>query len=100
MRCTAPMNAPGPPPTIPSRIRRCTLASLLPLIAIARLSAQAQHFLVHRRVDAARSEIVEGAFRHANDVLGDKIRAFPCAVLGMFQATLPFQHGPAGIVVL
>src|SRR3954452_8588166 len=35
MRCTAPMKAPSPPPTIPSRMRPPALSSDRPSIAIA-----------------------------------------------------------------
>src|SRR5258707_11911756 len=38
--------------------------------------------------------------RHANDVAANELRAFTRAVLGMLQRTLPFQHRPAGKIVL
>jgi hypothetical protein len=51
-------------------------------------------------VDAAAGEIVESPLGHADDVAADELRAFAGAVLGMLQAAFPFEHGPAGIIVL
>src|SRR5678815_2426338 len=45
-------------------------------------------------------KIVERAVGHANDVVANECRSFARAILGMLQAAFPFEHGPAGIVVL
>ena len=39
-------------------------------------------------------------FGHANDVILDKRRSFFGALLGMLDAALPLQHGPAVDIVL
>src|SRR5271154_1357515 len=100
-RCTAPMKAPSPPPTMPSRMRRPSAASLRPSIAMAILpSAQAERALDLLLVDRAGGEVVERLVGHADDVLLDKLGALARAVLGMLQGALPFQHRPGGISVL
>ena len=62
MRCTAPMKAPRPPPTIPSRNCRVALTPAvtwqLPTVSS---SFQTQHFLVRLIVHTRGSEIVKGA---------------------------------------
>src|SRR5690606_30463603 len=44
-------------------------------------------------------EVVERALRDADDVLAHELGAFARAVLGVFQAALPLDDGPAGEVV-
>src|SRR5262245_49175058 len=104
MRCTAPMKAPSPPPTMPSRIRFTSLCSR-PSIAMGLLCSledrvQPEHASVGSRVGAGRGEVVEGGLSHSDDVVADESRAFACPILGVFQAALPLQHGPGVIVVL
>src|SRR5271154_1567706 len=96
-RCTAPMNAPWPPPTMPSRSRRDTVPSDFPSIA---MSADPQQFAVGRLVDAAGGEIVERAGRGGNQVSGDERRALGGALFGVLDAALPLQHRPALEAVL
>src|SRR5882672_11993647 len=99
MRCTPPMNAPWPPPTMPRRMRRGTASVFAPSIAMAPSLADAQHLLVRGRVHAAAGKVVKRALGHADDVVGDERRTFARAVLRVLDAALPFQHGPAGVVV-
>src|SRR6266571_578627 len=86
-RCTPPMNAPRPPPTMPSR-------------SGGTMSGDAEHPAIRGLVGAGAREIVERLLGHTDDVVGDELRAFAGAVLGVLDATLPLEHRPAGIVVL
>src|SRR4051812_20653040 len=63
-------------------------------------SGDAEHSGVRGEVGAGAGEIVERLFRHANDVVGDELRAFAGAVLRVLDAALPLEHRPTGIVVL
>src|SRR6476646_6301464 len=100
MRCTAPMNAPGPPPTMPRRTRRLW-PSLEDSIGMScSLSADTQHFAVRFHVSARLGKIVERAFGSLNDVLRNERRAFLCALLAILDAALPFEYRPTRIVVL
>src|SRR5882672_11279003 len=98
MRCTPPMNAPWPPPTMPRRMRRGTVPVIAPSMAMA-ASADAQHLFVRGRVHPAAGKVVERALGHADDVVGDERRTFARTVFRVLDAALPFQHGPAGVVV-
>src|SRR5213593_3486955 len=86
-RCTPPMNAPRPPPTMPSRSGWT-------------ISGDAEHPAIRGLVGAGAGEIVERLFRHTDDVVGDELRPFAGAVLRVLEAALPLEHRPAGIVVL
>src|SRR5213083_2050084 len=86
-RCTPPMNAPRPPPTMPSRSGWT-------------ISGDAEHPAIRGEVGAGAGEIVERLLGHTDDVVGDEFRPFAGAVLRMLDAALPFEHRPAGIVVL
>src|SRR6266571_9193897 len=95
-RCTAPMKAPRPPPTMPSRS-----GEALPSLLVRRpRSDDAEHAAIGGHVGAGAGEIVERLFRDAGDVVGDELRPFAGAVLRVLEATLPLQHRPAGIIVL
>src|SRR5690606_2365318 len=104
MRCTAPMNAPAPPPTMPKRMRgsRPPVCVVLPSIVTPRASASAREpedAAVRRLVRAGAREIVERALRDTDDVLAHELGALARAVLGMLQAALPLDDGPAVEVV-
>src|SRR5215467_13232419 len=99
MRCTPPMNAPWPPPTMPRRMRRGAVSVLAPSMAMAPSSADAKHLLVRGGVHAAAGKVVERALGHADDVIGDERRTFTRAVFRVLDAALPFKHGPTGVVV-
>src|SRR6266516_992305 len=86
-RCTPPMNAPRPPPTMPSR-------------SGGTMSGDAEHAAIRGLVGAGTGEIVERLLGHTNDVVGDELRPLAGAVLRMLDAALPLEHRPAGIVVL
>src|SRR5216117_1366779 len=86
-RCTPPMNAPRPPPTMPSRSGWT-------------ISGDAEHPAIRGEVGAGAGEIVERLLGHTDDVVGDELRPFAGAVLRMLDAALPLEHRPAGIVVL
>src|SRR5437899_8943443 len=95
MRCTAPMNAPGPPPTMPSRKRRCLLCFLGSAGMFAFLSrSKPQHPPIRFFVGAGFCKIVERALRCLNDVPRNKRRAFPRTLLAALQATLPLEYRP------
>src|SRR5437870_9726085 len=102
MRCTAPMKAPSPPPTMPSRMRRPAPAgdpAAFDSIVIARPS-QAQHAAQLRRVRLPAGEVVERLLGDADDVAADELGPFRGALLGVLQAALPLEHGPAVVAVL
>src|SRR2546421_881350 len=63
-------------------------------------SGDAEHTAIRGEVGAGAGEIVERLFRHPDDVVGDKLRAFARAVLRMLDATLPLEYRPTGIVEL
>src|SRR5467141_3574221 len=102
-RCTAPMNAPRPPPTMPSRsgrdVRASEVASTMPR-SPPPASGDAEHAAVGRHVGAGTGEIVERLLGDADDVVGDELRPFASAVLGVLETAFPFEHRPAGIIVL
>src|SRR5690606_25677432 len=104
MRCTAPMNAPAPPPTMPKRMRgsRPPVCVVLPSIVTPRASASAREpedAAIRRLVRARVREVVERALRHADDVLAHELSALARAVLGVLQAALPLDDGPAVEIV-
>lgn len=56
---------------------------------------QSKHGAVGVAVRAGFDEIVKGAVRNADDVIGDETCAFRRAVLQVFDETFPLQHRPA-----
>src|SRR5882757_7347365 len=97
MRWTAPMNAPGPPPIMPSRMRRNGRFSVIVLVPAL---SEAEHAAVGGLVGAGPSEVVEGARRRLDDVPLDEGSAFGRALFAALDAALPLEHRPAGVVVL
>src|SRR6266581_1430084 len=80
-RCTPPMNAPRPPPTMPSRSGRDG-----PNSAVAStMSGDAEHAAVGGLVGVGAAEIVERLFRDTDDMVGDQLRAFAGAVLRVLE---------------
>lgn len=51
-------------------------------------------------VDAGSRKVVEGFAGDGDDVVADEGRAFAGTLFGVFETALPFEHGPAGVVVL
>src|ERR1700745_2970809 len=101
MRCTAPINAPGPPPTMPRRSRRCLPCCLDSAGMFTPLSCRKpQHSPVGFLVRTGFCKIVERALGDLNDVPLDNRRAFPRALLAALQAAFPFEHRPAIKTVL
>src|ERR1700675_3354735 len=96
-RCTAPMNAPRPPPTMPSRSRRETEPSCLPSMA---MSGDPQQLAVGRVVRATGGEVVERAAGGGNQVAVDERRALGRTLFAVLDAAFPFQHRPAVKAVL
>src|SRR5271165_6665506 len=95
MRWTAPMKAPSPPPTMPSRMRPPAFASLRPSMAISSLlSLESERAFDLVLVDRPSGEIVERLLGHPDHMMLDELGAFARAVLGMFEAALPFEHRP------
>src|SRR5215471_20766085 len=100
-RCTAPMNAPGPPPTMPSRIRRCFPCVLDSPGMFAFLSCgESQHPPVRFLVRARFCKIVKSALGRLDNVPRNKRRAFPRSLLAALHAALPLEHSPALEIVL
>src|SRR6478735_12452735 len=100
MRCTPPMNAPWPPPTMPRRMRRGAATPLLPSIVIlVSRSGDAEHLPVRCQVDPAAGEVVERPVGNADDVVGDEDRPLACAILRVLEAAFPLHHRPAREVV-
>src|SRR5438132_4418022 len=93
MRWTAPMKAPSPPPTIPSRMRGSAM-SRIP-VDLSQFSGEAQRPPDLRRVAGTAGEIVKGPVGDADDVVADKGRTFARAVLRVLQTAFPLQHRPA-----
>src|SRR5437016_7098300 len=86
-RCTPPINAPRPPPTMPSLsgwtiVRRC------------RASGDSRPGRCRRRRNR-RTPVPS-----PDDVIGDELRPFAGTVLRVLEAALPLEHRPAGVVVL
>src|SRR5438445_397836 len=101
MRCTAPINAPGPPPTMPRRSRRSLPCFLDSAGMFGLLSCRKpQHSPVGFLVRTGFCKIVERALGDLNDVPLDKRRALPRALLAALQAAFPFEHCPAIKTVL
>src|SRR5438552_9034028 len=100
-RCTAPMDAPRPPPTMPSRsggdVRASDVASTMLGFPP---SGDAEHAPIGGHVGAGTGEIVERLFRDPDDMIGDELRPFARAILGVLETAFPLQHRPAGIIVL
>src|SRR5438876_11781187 len=76
-RCTAPMKAPRPPPTMPSRsggdVRASDVASTM---LGSPPSGDAEHAPIGGHVGAGTGEIVERLFRDPDDMIGDELRPF------------------------
>ncbi len=49
---------------------------------------------------ATACKFIERTFGDADDVIFNECGAFRCPLFRMLQATLPFHHGPALVVVL
>src|SRR5215468_4516751 len=93
------MNAPSPPPIMPSRIRgggRSTISSTATLALPSRL-LDAKHAFDLRLLGGRSGEIIECLVGDANDVVRDELRTFARAVFGILQAAFPFQDGPGAV---
>src|SRR6266404_2473445 len=103
MRCTAPINAPGPPPTMPSRMRRFPSPAFVPEVIDSPDCldlGQTEHAAVGCKVGAGLRKIIERRACSLNDVVRDEWRAFGSALLCALDAAFPFEHGPAIVSVL
>src|SRR5690242_18353263 len=101
MRCTAPMNAPGPPPTMPSRIRRCFPCVLDSPGMFAFLSCrEPEHPAVRFLVRAGFCKIIKRPFGRLDYVPRNKRRPFSRSLLAALHAALPLQHRPSIEIVL
>src|SRR6476659_3533522 len=60
----------------------------------------AEHPAVRRLVRRGGGKVVEGVLGHADDVLGDKGRAFGRTLLRMLDGALPFEDRPGVVVIL
>src|SRR5215469_901613 len=87
MRCTAPINAPWPPPTMPRRTRFIALV-------------HPEHAAVRCVISAGRSEVVKCFRSHLDDVVTDERSTLTRTLLRRFDRALPLQHRPAGKAVL
>src|ERR1700686_740610 len=103
MRCTAPMNAPGPPPTIPSRMRRFPSPAVVPEIIRVTNNLdlrKTEHAAVRGLIRAGLREIVKRRTGSLNDVVRNERRAFRGALLRALDAAFPFEDGPTVEIVL
>src|SRR5260370_11795428 len=90
------MNAPGPPPTMPRRSRRCWLCFFDSPGMFAFLPRrESQHSAVCFLVRAGFCKIIECALCRLNDVPRNKRRAFPRSLLAALQAALPLENRPS-----
>src|SRR5260370_10355503 len=97
MRCTAPINAPGPPPTMPSRMRRFPSPAFVPEIIDSPDCldlGQTEHAAVGCKVRPGLRKIIEGRACSLNDVGWDERRAFGNPLLCPLDAAFPFDHRP------
>src|SRR5579871_1135369 len=95
------MNAPSPPPTMPSLILPPALASLRPSIAMVLLpSLYSERAVDLFLVDRSAGEVVERLLGDADDVMLDEVGALARAVLRVLERAFPFKHGPGRIAVL
>src|SRR5215469_13762569 len=101
MRCTAPINAPGPPPTMPRR-KRCEGFRFGDAMGISRFLSigEAKHPSVCLSVCSGFGEIVEGAFGRLDNMARNERSALLRALVAALDATLPFENGPSVEVVL
>src|SRR6266496_4323634 len=83
MRCTAPIKAPCPPPTMPMRTRL--------LIG----STQAEHATVRHIVRGGSGEVVERLVRYLDYLVADERRAFTRSLFRRLDGAFPLQHRPA-----
>src|SRR5215471_2162037 len=93
------MNAPSPPPIMPSRIRgggRSTFSSAV-TPALPGDWLDAKHAPDLRLVGGCSGEIIECPIGNANDVVCDELRAFAGTVFGILQAAFPFQDSPGAV---
>src|SRR5258706_2856105 len=95
MRCTAPMKAPSPPPTMPRRMRLSCFIFSSPGEA-----SKAQHPLQLRSIGARPGKVVERLLGHPDDVIADEPRTFRRPLLRMLEAAFPLEHRPAFVAVL
>src|SRR5207248_946674 len=101
IRCTAPMNAPGPPPTMPSRMRRCLPCVLDSPGMFPFLSRrEPQHSPIRFLVRSGFCKIVKRSFGCLDNVPRNEGRALPRPLLAALHTTLPFEHRPPVEVVL
>src|SRR5688572_24458494 len=101
-RCTAPMKAPSPPPTMPRRTRLSAGSRLRPSIPMSAssLGADAEHLAVGLQIGATGGEIIESPLGHADDMIADEGSAFARTFLRMLDAAFPFHDRPALEAVL
>src|SRR5260370_34563834 len=129
IRCTAPINAPGPPPTIPSRSRpfftslatgfavislshsspcpRCLCFSVNSVLSLSfclrlipGLLRQAQHSPVRRLIRPRTREIIKRPARRLNNMPLNKRRPFRRTLLAALDAALPLQNRPPRKIIL
>src|SRR5260370_36276517 len=104
LRCTAPMNAPGPPPSMPNRMRRFPSPALVPeIIASPDLFldlGQTEHAAVGGMVGAGLRKIVESRACGLGDVGGAERRALRRPLFGALDAAFPFEDCPTAEFVI
>ena len=95
MRCTPPMKAPWPPPTMPMRNLRFQESMMFSSCNYNFNLTQSENAPVRFYIRLAAREIIEGYIRGLDDVTGNKGGAFSCALFRALDAALPLQHRPA-----
>src|ERR1700728_1967554 len=95
------MNAPSPPPTIPSLILPPFLASARPSMAMNLLpSLQSERALDLLLVDRSAGKVVERLVGDADELMLDEVGALARPILRMLEVAFPFEHRPGRIAVL
>src|SRR3712207_922824 len=99
------MNAPCPPPTMPSRsLRRVPafawlLSLTMPAVPAPASAIEPEGVAHGRLVRPLVDERLERGLADLDDVPRDELRALARAVDAVLERALPFQHRPAAVAV-
>src|SRR5437899_11599951 len=87
-RCTPPMNAPRPPPTMPSRSGRAAAESW----PASTMSGDAEHPAIRGEIGAGAGEHVERLLRNLFHLVDEDLLPLECAFLRMSVAARPLGY--------
>ncbi len=99
IRCTAPMKALRPPPTMPTRRRRPPVALVAGRVHHRLQAPTPSSFEIGRAIGAGGGEIVERVVGHLDDMVGDEFRALARRDFRVLQAALPLVDRPTGKII-